>query len=172
MGLFDGKVAIVTGAASGIGLATARRLGSEGARVVLADYNLPDCRGLYDYSEHFARINKVCDDQGCDTILYALYTWDRDSAVARNHDAIFGGLAHVRRVILEVGQPALESYDHVEVWFRGQQAPLLAHQRFKDFHVGGHAQSISRPVAARIAAATGSSACGGCGKVPASASRS
>jgi hypothetical protein len=28
-----------------------------------------------------------------------------------------------------VGQPR-ESVDHVEVWFRGQQAPLVAHQRF------------------------------------------
>src|SRR4051794_39941092 len=36
---FDGKVAIVTGAASGIGLATAKRLGSEGGRVVIADLN-------------------------------------------------------------------------------------------------------------------------------------
>jgi NAD(P)-dependent dehydrogenase (short-subunit alcohol dehydrogenase family) len=34
---FEGKVAIVTGAASGIGLATALRLGAEGASVVLAD---------------------------------------------------------------------------------------------------------------------------------------
>lgn len=34
---FTNRVAIVTGGASGIGLATARRLGSEGARVVLAD---------------------------------------------------------------------------------------------------------------------------------------
>ena len=34
---FTDRVAIVTGAASGIGLATARRLGSEGARVVIAD---------------------------------------------------------------------------------------------------------------------------------------
>jgi NAD(P)-dependent dehydrogenase (short-subunit alcohol dehydrogenase family) len=34
---FDGKVALITGAASGIGLATARRFGAEGARVVLAD---------------------------------------------------------------------------------------------------------------------------------------
>jgi meso-butanediol dehydrogenase/(S,S)-butanediol dehydrogenase/diacetyl reductase len=34
---FRDKVAIVTGAASGIGLATAKRLGSEGARVVIAD---------------------------------------------------------------------------------------------------------------------------------------
>jgi NAD(P)-dependent dehydrogenase (short-subunit alcohol dehydrogenase family) len=36
---FTDKVAIVTGAASGIGLATAKRLGSEGARVVIADLN-------------------------------------------------------------------------------------------------------------------------------------
>jgi meso-butanediol dehydrogenase / (S,S)-butanediol dehydrogenase / diacetyl reductase len=34
---FRNKVAIITGAASGIGLATAKRLGSEGARVVIAD---------------------------------------------------------------------------------------------------------------------------------------
>jgi NAD(P)-dependent dehydrogenase (short-subunit alcohol dehydrogenase family) len=34
---FIGKVAIVTGGASGIGLATAMRLGSEGARIVIAD---------------------------------------------------------------------------------------------------------------------------------------
>lgn len=34
---FDGKAALVTGAASGIGLATAKRLGSEGARVLIAD---------------------------------------------------------------------------------------------------------------------------------------
>jgi meso-butanediol dehydrogenase / (S,S)-butanediol dehydrogenase / diacetyl reductase len=34
---FSGKVAIVTGAASGIGFAAARRLASEGAQVVIAD---------------------------------------------------------------------------------------------------------------------------------------
>ncbi len=39
MGRFDGKVAIVTGAASGIGAATLRRLVDEGAAVVCADIN-------------------------------------------------------------------------------------------------------------------------------------
>jgi meso-butanediol dehydrogenase/(S,S)-butanediol dehydrogenase/diacetyl reductase len=38
-GRFEGKVAIVTGGASGIGAATARRLRSEGARVAIADMN-------------------------------------------------------------------------------------------------------------------------------------
>ncbi|MPY67146.1 SDR family oxidoreductase [Deinococcus sp. SDU3-2] len=37
MGMLDGKVAFITGAASGIGAGTARRFAQEGARVVLAD---------------------------------------------------------------------------------------------------------------------------------------
>ncbi|GJG85987.1 3-oxoacyl-ACP reductase [Gemmatimonadetes bacterium T265] len=37
MSRFESKTVVVTGAASGIGLATAKRFGSEGARVVIAD---------------------------------------------------------------------------------------------------------------------------------------
>jgi NAD(P)-dependent dehydrogenase (short-subunit alcohol dehydrogenase family) len=40
MGAFEGKVAFVTGAASGIGKATAERLAGEGATVVVADLNV------------------------------------------------------------------------------------------------------------------------------------
>jgi 3alpha(or 20beta)-hydroxysteroid dehydrogenase len=39
VGRLDGKVAIVTGGASGIGAATCRRFVAEGARVVVADVN-------------------------------------------------------------------------------------------------------------------------------------
>jgi hypothetical protein len=98
--------------------------------LVSHNYNVADNRGLYDYSEHFARINRLCDEQGCDTILYALHTWDQDSPVVRNHDAIFGGLDHIQRVILEVGQRGPKGTDHNEVWFRGRQNPLVAHQHF------------------------------------------
>ena len=38
-GRLDGKIAIITGAASGIGKATARRVAAEGARTVVADLN-------------------------------------------------------------------------------------------------------------------------------------
>jgi len=47
--------------------------------IVSHDYNITDSQGRYDYSADFARINGLCDEQGCDTILYALYTWNRDS---------------------------------------------------------------------------------------------
>ncbi len=38
-GQLDGRVAVITGAASGMGLATAERFVAEGARVVIADFN-------------------------------------------------------------------------------------------------------------------------------------
>jgi len=97
--------------------------------LVSHDYNVPGGRELYDYSEHFHRINKLCDEQGCDTILYALYTLDRNSA-SRNHDAIFGGLAHIRTIVVEVGEPAVDRSDFVEVWLQGPDAPAVAKQRF------------------------------------------
>ena len=43
---FKGKVAIVTGAAEGIGEATARKLGGHGAAVVLLDLNQEKSEGI------------------------------------------------------------------------------------------------------------------------------
>jgi NAD(P)-dependent dehydrogenase (short-subunit alcohol dehydrogenase family) len=45
-GTLEGRVAIVTGAASGIGAATAQRMGAEGAKVVLADLDLAGARDV------------------------------------------------------------------------------------------------------------------------------
>src|SRR5580692_10623574 len=42
----DGKVALVTGGASGIGAATARELTRAGAQVLIADLNLDAAKGL------------------------------------------------------------------------------------------------------------------------------
>jgi short chain dehydrogenase len=41
---FENKVAVVTGAASGLGLATAKAFAEAGASVVLADWNERTCR--------------------------------------------------------------------------------------------------------------------------------
>ena len=105
--------------------------------LVSHDYNVEDSRGLYDYTEHFSQVNHLCDQQGCDTVLYALYTWDDRSPLPRNHTDIFSGLLRIQRVILEVGQ-LFDRYDHVEVWQRDVDCPLVATQRFAKSAAAGY----------------------------------
>jgi hypothetical protein len=97
--------------------------------VVSHDYTVRDSRGLYDYSEHFSKINQACDAHGCDTILYSLYTWDQASPTSRTHTALFDGLANVQRIVLEVGH-APKRYDRVELWTKQNSLPTFAVQRF------------------------------------------
>lgn len=96
--------------------------------VIAHDYTVSNGLGLYDYSEHFSRINEICDANACDTILYALYTWDLTSPKSKTHAAMFDGLSNVQRIVLEVGKPP-SAFDHVEVWDRRDSFPISVTQK-------------------------------------------
>ena len=83
---FDGKTAVVTGAGSGLGLALARALCDEGARLVLADINTDD----------LARAEKILRDAGgtctsCPTDV----GWDGSVAALAAHAAAHYGPVHL-----------------------------------------------------------------------------
>src|SRR5713101_5556746 len=103
--------------------------------LVSHDYNERNKDGLWDYSEHLAGINQRCDREGCDTILYSLYTWDDRSSLPHNQDFLFTELRNVRRIILEFGNLDLgyeqgTSHLKVEIWQQGEPAPAAIHQTF------------------------------------------
>lgn len=88
---FKERVAIVTGAASGIGLATAKRLGSEGARIALADINAGKAEGAaQDVREAgapdaWASVCDVSDEQQVEaSVDGALGRWGRLDVVVNN----------------------------------------------------------------------------------------
>lgn len=63
MGQLDGKVAVITGAASGMGLATAERFIAEGASVVIADFNADNGTAAAD------RLGDACRFTKCDVAV-------------------------------------------------------------------------------------------------------
>jgi 3-oxoacyl-[acyl-carrier protein] reductase len=80
MGRLDGRVALVTGAARGIGAATAQRLAQEGARVALADL---DQAGVEQTAQQIAQsgaeaIGLACDVSDADAVQRTV-----DAAVER-----------------------------------------------------------------------------------------
>src|SRR3954469_18206260 len=77
MGMLDGKVAFVTGAASGIGQATAIRFAREGAKVAIADLTEEDTRTQIERAGGQA-IFVPCDVSNAEQVRKAL-----DDTVAR-----------------------------------------------------------------------------------------
>ena len=137
---FDGKVAIVTGAASGIGLATAIRFGSEGARVVIAD--LDQTKG--DAAAHEVRNASSKDSFAvvCDVSSEAQVASAVDAALDR-----FGSIdVIVNNAGLMVFKSILEQTG--EDWLRILNVDLLGafyftKQAFKRMKPGGAIVNVS-----------------------------
>lgn len=82
----DGKVALITGGASGIGLATVRRFVSEGARVMVADIDLGRARSVVDDLEREGWAGRA-EAVGVDVSVYR----EVEGAVLRTAE-VFGRL--------------------------------------------------------------------------------
>jgi NAD(P)-dependent dehydrogenase (short-subunit alcohol dehydrogenase family) len=94
MGLMDDRVAIVTGAASGIGAATARRLVAEGASVLLTDIQDEAGEALaveLGSAAAYRHVNVVDEDQVADAVAEAVERWGGLDAIHNN--AGFGGVS-------------------------------------------------------------------------------
>jgi NAD(P)-dependent dehydrogenase (short-subunit alcohol dehydrogenase family) len=80
MGRLDGKVAVITGGASGIGAATVRRFCDEGARVVIADIQEEAGKALAEElgdSTRFARVDVTEEDQVAAAVAIAVDAFGR-----------------------------------------------------------------------------------------------
>jgi hypothetical protein len=101
--------------------------------LVSHDYRIPE-DGRWDYSQHIPAINRVCDQAGCDTVLYALYTWDERTAGNVTHAVLFDYLENLRIVVLEAGKLSSTWRGGtdlvVQAWVRGEGEPRLMKQRF------------------------------------------
>jgi len=108
---FENKVALVTGAASGIGLATARAFAESGASVVLADWN----------EEAAQSTAKALANQGHKTLAIRCDVSDdaQVEAMVKQTVATFGRLdaaynnAGVQNVLAETADTTRDDYDRV-----------------------------------------------------------
>jgi NAD(P)-dependent dehydrogenase (short-subunit alcohol dehydrogenase family) len=108
---FESKVALVTGAASGLGLATAKAFAESGASVVLADWNE---KAVYSAAEELAAKGHKTLAIRCDVADDA-----QVEAMVRQTVAAFGQLdaaynnAGVQNVLAETADSPRDDYDRV-----------------------------------------------------------
>lgn len=108
MGKLDGKVALITGAAQGMGAAHARVLAAEGAKVVLTDVQVAEGEALASSigaDAMFLR-HDVADPQGWGSVVRAAEERFGPVTVLVNNAAIIGPLANTVDI-------AVEDYDRV-----------------------------------------------------------
>ena len=114
-----GRIAIVTGAASGMGRATAQLFASEGAKVAVTDLDLGACE-------------EVAAECGADARAYALDVTDKD-AIARIVAQIAADLGGIDILVNNAGisrHAAMDDSDAYEdVWHSAIAVMLTAHQR-------------------------------------------
>ena len=102
----EGKVAVVTGAASGFGEGIARRYAKEGARVVLADLNDQMGGGIADeIGGTYVHADVSDRDDVRAMVRTAVDAYGRLDAMVNN-----AGVTHVNRPMLEVGE---EEFDRI-----------------------------------------------------------
>lgn len=129
---FEGKVAIVTGASSGLGRATAELMTAEGARVVVADIDdeaggrvAADCRATFVHTDvsdpssvtelvsrtmrQFGRLDVMCNNAGVTTNAPLLDTscQDFDRMVGVNFAGTFYGTRAAGKIMVEQGFGAI-----------------------------------------------------------------
>ncbi len=123
MGRVDGKVAIVTGGASGLGEADARLLAAEGARVVLTDINEEAGRAIAaDIDAEFIR-QDVSDEEGWSVLVDGVMDRHGRLDVLVNNAGI-AVIANIERTTTEIWRRTLAV--HLDGTFFGCRAAVPA----------------------------------------------